>query len=92
MTLGSVIVPNSAICLILLQVHSSSVFGKPDYDPRQFADRRQSGAGRQLAVPDPVDDLRPELVEKRLGGVLINAYPIPQLGHVLQYRPNRLLW
>jgi hypothetical protein len=24
--------------------------------------------------------------------VLIDTYPIPQLGHVLQYRPNRLLW
>ena len=30
---------------------------------RQLADRRQPGARRQLAVPDPVDDLRPELVE-----------------------------
>ena len=39
--------------------------------------------GGQPAVPDPVDDLRPELVEKRLGSVLINANPIPQLGHVL---------
>ena len=51
--------------------------------PRQFADRRQPGARRQLAIPDPVDDLRPELVEERLGSMWIDAYPIPQLGHVL---------
>jgi hypothetical protein len=37
--------------------------------PRQFADRRQPSARRQLAVPDPVDDLRPELIEERLGSV-----------------------
>jgi hypothetical protein len=30
-----------------------------------------------------VDDLRPELVEERLGSMWIDAYPIPQLGHVL---------
>jgi len=51
--------------------------------PRQFADRRQPSARQQLAVPDPVDDLRPELVEERLGSIRIYAYPIPQLGHVL---------
>ena len=59
--------------------------------PRQFTDRRQTGTWRQLAVPDPIDDLRPELVEKRLGGLLINAYPIPQLA-TTQYPPNRLVW
>ena len=47
---------------------------------------------RQGAVADSVDDLRPELVEKRLGGMLVNAYPIPQLGHALQYRAYGLLW
>ena len=45
--------------------------------PRQFADRRQPGARRQLAVPDPVDDLRPELVEERLGGTADRRVPNP---------------
>ena len=41
---------------------------------------------------DDIDDKLLELVEERLGGMLIDAYPIPQLGHVVQYRLNGLVW